>query len=113
MGAASLYLVLCLWVFWYAYILVMGIYRAHLSKRLGRFATIMALPAVVVGYALDIAANLTIATVFFLELPCEFTVTHRLRRYMQYPMQRTWRGVAAVWVCHNLLDVFDPDGKHC
>jgi len=51
--------------------------------------------------------------VFFLELPREFTVTHRLRRYMTFPMRRTWRGAAAVWVCHNLLDIFDPDGKHC
>lgn len=97
--------------FWYAYILVMGLYRAHLDKRLTKFTTILALPALVIGYAMDILANIFIASLVFLELPKELLVTTRLQRYAKGPIN--WRRDRANWICTNLLDLFDPTGNHC
>jgi hypothetical protein len=103
--------ILFLWVFWYAYILVMGLYRAHLAKRLTPFTYALALPALLVGYAMDVLANLTIASVVFLEPPREWLVTSRLQRYIAHGTG--WRAAKARWICDNLLDVFDPSGEHC
>ena len=47
-----------LWAFWCAYVLVMGIYRAHLSQRLVGLNKVLALPVVGFGYLMDVAANL-------------------------------------------------------
>lgn len=98
-------------VFWYAYILVMGLYRAHLDDRLNKFTFTLALPALAVGYVMDIITNIFIASFIFLEPPKELLVTTRLQRYIKGPV--TWRRDRAMWVCHTLLDYFDPSGKHC
>ncbi len=105
-----LYLFAFLWLFWAVYVLVMGIYRAHLAGRLRGLARVLGLPLVVFGYLMDVFANLTVATLVFLEPPREALVTTRLIR-----LQRTWgwRGRLANWVCNNLLDPFDPTGNHC
>lgn len=103
----ALYLI----IFWYAYILVMGLYRAHLAGRLNNFTFVVALPALVVGYIMDIIANIFIASFVFLEPPRELLVTARLQRYIKGPT--TWRRDRAFWICHTLLDYFDPSGKHC
>jgi hypothetical protein len=100
-----------LWVFWYVYILVMGLYRAHLDKRLSRFTYVLAAPALVVGYAMDIVANVTIASVVFFEPPREWLVTSRLKRHIAG--YGGWRHRLATWICDHLLDVFDPKGDHC
>lgn len=99
-------------VFWYAYILVMGIYRAYLSKRLQGIALFLCAPAVVLGVVMDVIANLVLAPFVFLEIPREWLVTQRLSRHIQNGIG-TWRGRLAAAVCDNLLDVFDPTGNHC
>lgn len=107
----ALYVVLQLWVFWALFVLVMGMYRAWLAKRLGRLAIALSLPWIVIGLALDFAANCSLAIVLFVDLPHELLVTRRLRRYI---LQGSgWRRDVAVWVCENLLDPFDPTGDHC
>lgn len=105
--------ILFLWVFWYAYILVMGLYRAHLARRLSPFAYALAFPALLVGYVMDVVAQYTLATVFFLDLPKrgEHLVTDRLKRYIAF--DRGWRQKKANWICTHLLDIFDPTGNHC
>lgn len=103
--------ILFLWVFWYAYILVMGLYRAHLAGRLSPFTYTLAFPALVVGYAMDVVANLTVASVVFLELPREWLVTDRLKRHIA--RGTGWRAAKAEWICTHLLDYFDPSGDHC
>lgn len=104
------YAILFLWVFWYVYILVMGLYRAHLQKRLSPTQLILATPALIVGYAMDIFCNLTIACIIFRDIPREWLVTTRLKRYKQVV---GWRQEWADWICTNLLDPFDPSGDHC
>ncbi|GAB3188560.1 hypothetical protein GCM10027292_17590 [Hydrogenophaga aquatica] len=105
--------ILFLWVFWYAYILVMGLYRAHLAGRMTRFTYFLSFPALLAGYVMDVVAQYTLATVFFLDLPKrgEHLVTDRLKRYIA--QGSGWRAAKAEWVCTHLLDIFDPTGNHC
>lgn len=101
-----------LWVFWGLYVLVMGLYRAHLANRLTRVTTLLGLPFVLAGFTMDVLANLIVATAVFLELPREWLVTDRLQRHIRQP-RSAWRTRLATWICDHLLDVFDPKGDHC
>jgi len=112
-GQALLHVLVFLWVFWGLYVLVMGVYRAHLSGRLSRAAYAFGLPWVVIGYLVDVVANIFVATLLFLELPRELLVTDRLQRYIKTEGTSAWRRSIAVWVCDDLLDIFDPSGDHC
>ncbi len=100
-----------LYTFWCAYVLVMGIYRAHLSQRLVGLNKVLALPVVGFGYLMDVAANLFIAPLVFLDRPREALVTARLIRYKR--TDTGWRNRLATFICEHLLDVFDPTGDHC
>lgn len=110
---ATLAPVALLVLLWYVYVLVMGLYRAHLMGRLYGLAKVLAYPAVAVGWLLDWLANVLIATVIFGEVPRAWNelVTDRLSRYVKGPMG--YRRTRALWVCTHLLDVFDPTGTHC
>lgn len=110
---APLAILLFLWVFWGLYVLVMGVYRAHLSGRLSAASYAMGLPWFVCGYLVDVFAQYTVASVFFLDWPPrgEWLVTDRLQRYIK--LESGWRYQKAKWICTNLLDVFDPSGDHC
>ena len=100
-----------LYAFWCAYVLVMGIYRAHLSQRLVGLNKVLALPVVGFGYLMDVAANLFIAPLVFLDWLREALVTARLIRYKR--TDTGWRNRLATFICEHLLDVFDPTGDHC
>jgi hypothetical protein len=99
-----------LFLFWAVYVLVMGLYRAHLAGRLGWPAYVMGIPWLAVGVVMDVLANIVIASIVFFERPREWLVTTRLVRWQS---DASWRGAIARWVCKNLLDVFDPSGTHC
>lgn len=100
-----------LWAFWAMYVLVMGIYRAHLAKRLTAVTLCLSAPFIVAGYLMDVVANVTVASLVFLEPPRELLVTSRLQRYVA--QKNGWRFRIADWICNHLLDVFDPSGNHC
>ncbi|CAB4130151.1 hypothetical protein UFOVP116_295 [uncultured Caudovirales phage] len=102
---------LILWVFWAFYVLVMGIYRAYLAKRLGIVNLILSTPFVLVGFFLDIFVNLCIAPIIFLDPPREWLVTTRLTKYRN--CDSLWRRSIAAFICDHLLDIFDPTGNHC
>ena len=72
-----------LWCFYGLYALVMGVYRAHLAKRLSRVSYLLAAPWVAIGYVVDVLTNITLASVIFVELPRELLVTTRLQRYVR------------------------------
>lgn len=99
------------WLFWSVYVLVTGFYRAWLAKTMPPWMMALALPWLALGLVMDFIANVTLATVFFADLPREFLVTRRFQRYVAGPP--TWRKLAAVWVCENMLDMFDASGDHC
>jgi hypothetical protein len=108
-----LFAVLYMYVFWCAYIAVMGVYRAYLSNRLFGITKILSIPLVIVGLIIDVFAQYTIAVIIFLDAPQwkEHLVTLRLIRYVN--KETGWRNKLASYICKNLLDVFDPSGNHC
>lgn len=104
-----------LWLFWGLYVLVMGVYRAHLAKRLTRVGYVFGLPWVAVGYLVDVLGNVVLASILFLELPREWLVTDRLQRYVALGPKAVgqWRYRIAIWLCETELDYLDPTGDHC
>lgn len=103
--------VLSPWILWALYVLVMGIYRAHLAKKLTPTLYLVALPWVALGLVADVLVNIFVASVVFLEPPWEWLVTDRLQRHLA--ASYGWRARLARWICTHLLDVFDPSGRHC
>lgn len=120
-----------LWAFWLLYVLTMGLYRASLAGKLTRMALVLGSPFVILAIAADLLANWTLATLWFYQWPAKSDwprisfsgwrpavvwvrpdlVTSRLSRYIDGP--DCWRKEHATWLCHNLLDAFDPSGTHC
>lgn len=100
-----------LWLCWGLYVLVVGLYRSYLSKKLTRTTIFLSIPFVATGFIIDVISNFTIATLIFLEWPKEFLVTDRLVRHIK--SKKGWRCSLAQWICQHLLDPVDPSGSHC
>ena len=98
---------------WMFYLAVMNLQRAHEAKTLSKVALVLGSPILIVGYLLDIFVNVVIMTVLFLELPKQLTMTERLQKHIRTSPSGSWREKLASWFCTNLLDTFDPSGKHC
>lgn len=109
----ALAVILYLWIFWALYVLVMGLYRAQLAKQLTTTAKVLGAPFLIIGYSVDLLSNWTIAVIWFQELPYRplELVTDRLIRYINTDIG--FRQRHAQWLCTNLLDYFDPSGRHC
>jgi hypothetical protein len=112
LAATPLVLLLQVYALWGLYLLVMGLYRAKLDGRLTRTSMILGAPYLALGYVCDFVANMTVATIVFLEWPREVLVTSRLTRHLKSGGP-SWRHHIAHWVCKKLLDPFDPKGEHC
>jgi hypothetical protein len=106
-------LVLYLIVFFYLYVLVMGIYRVYLQGRLKGLLFGLCAPVVLVGLVFDVFANLFIAPFIFWKLPREWLVTTRLIKIKADPNAYWKHKYIAQYVCEHILDVFDPNGDHC
>lgn len=117
--STGFYILVCtlsfLLIFWYMYVLVMGLYRAYLSGRLKGLTLYLSYPAVITGYLVDLLANYTVFTVVFLEIPHRplELVTDRLTRYLDDELTTHWRYKLSLSICSNLLDLFDPSDDHC
>lgn len=97
-------IMMALWVF---YLAAMKL-KAH-RHELSPTAKFFGYQVLIVGYAIDALANITVMTVLCLDLPRELTVTSRLKRYKG---KKGWKGEVRGWFCGELLDLFD-DGGHC
>lgn len=102
-----------LYAFFGLYVLVMGLYRAHLDQTLSKGGYFLGAPWLVIGWIVDFVANMTIFVVIFLELPREALVTSRLQRHLRESSQDEWRYKLSKLICERLLDYFDPRRKHC
>ena len=105
-------LIAWMWCFYVLYVLVMGVYRAHLTQRLSLVAYVLLVPFVVLGFVVDVLTNIIIASVLFADPPRELLLTTRLQRYVA-GSGTGWRKAVATWVCDTLLDPLDPRDEHC
>lgn len=91
------------------YLAIMNLYRAHLAGTISKLAYVVFAPILVVGLVLDFIGNLA-ASIVFLQLPREWTITARLRKIVRGTSE--WRIRIAEWIAKHFLDPFDPDGRH-
>lgn len=105
----ALYIIGSLYLLWLGYVFTMHVKAQwdvmHWS------AKVLGAPPAVLAYLLDLLVNLIPATMLFMDLPREATLTKRLHRYQQGRHRYTWRHKIAAFVCQRLLNPFDPD--HC
>jgi len=104
-------IVVLVWFLWVFYLAVMNLKRVRNAGKLGRVALVLGMPALVVGYVLDVLANVLVFTVLLLERPRwgEWTVSARLERHHG---GTSWRARIAQWFETELLGPYDPAGYH-
>lgn len=105
-----IYAFLLTYALWVFYLAVMNLARAKRAGTLSKPALWLGTPVLLAGYVLDFLTNVLVCTVVFLDLPRETTVTARLKRYAAGP--DGWRLSVTLWLADDLLDDFDPSGKH-
>lgn len=122
---------LCVYALWPMYVFTMAILRAHEEKQVSVVAWILAAPIVFTALVWDIVLNFTILAILTLDFPemrigvrwisfwklkvpvayvsGEWTFSQRLNRLV---LSDNWRCSVARWVAVQLLDPYDPSGKH-
>lgn len=103
-----IYVLLLTYVTWVLYLAIMNL--AQNQHELTPFSRAIAYPVLAVGIVFDVAFNLIVGTVVFVEPPMQFLFTDRCKKHID---KLTWRGDVARWFCRNLLDPFDASGSHC
>lgn len=98
-----------LYALWTLFLAAMSLRAARERGRLSRTALAFALPIAATAILLDVLVNATLATLVFVDLPREWTLSQRLSRYLP---QDGWRARVALWLGDRLLDPFDPSGSH-
>lgn len=107
---AALLFILLLPLVWTFYLAVMHLDTARRQGTLTTAAKIAGYPVLLAGLAIDAAFNATWGSLIFLEPPRELLFTARVSRLND---DTGWRGRLACWICLELLDPFDPRGRHC
>lgn len=105
----ALITLLCVYLLWVHYVAVMRLMQVRDAGQLTAAMKAIGYPALVVGLLLDLIVNTFVATLIFVELPREFTVSARLTRHSE---STGWRQRVAVAIRTALLDNIDPNGVH-
>lgn len=92
---------------WLFYLAIMHL--AKVRHQLHPVAKAHAYGLLAIGLVLDAVLNAVVATVVFSDLPQEWLLTQRLKRYKTG--RPGWRRNAAWWICEHLLNQFDEG--HC
>lgn len=95
---------------WVLYLAIMNLQRVRDLGNLPKPAYYLGTIILYVGLLFDLILNQTCVTIMFLDLPREFLVTQRLKRYKHG--KDGWRKSFGNWWSINLLDPFDPKGIH-
>ncbi|HAR45566.1 MAG TPA: hypothetical protein DCS05_05165 [Nitrospiraceae bacterium] len=88
--------------------------RHELRTRTG-LAYWLLVAAILPGVAFDVIYNWTIGVLLFMDITPDLTLSQRLARYRKAPIgevgyrRKRW----ADWICENLLNPYDPKGRHC
>jgi hypothetical protein len=117
-GVAAVYLT------WFFYLAITNLLRSRnasdrtakllgITFRIGELtmpAYLLGLPIFIAGYLLDLFCNIVVFTVFYLELPQEWTLSERLQRHALGG--DGYRQRVAIWIAVHLLNKFDSRGWH-
>jgi len=95
---------------WERYLAIMALKRARDRGTLTTTSKVFGYPILARGVLMDVLYNVVVGTVIFVDVPREWMFTSRLQRYIR---AGGWRGKVAYWMCHRLLNAYDPDGNHC
>lgn len=107
-GYCALVAFLCTYILWIFYLAVMNLSQAKNKGTLSKVAKFFGTPVLFIGLLVDLLCNILLSVVF-LDIPRELTVTARLKRYSK---GSGWRKSAALRLADDMLDDFDPSGKH-
>lgn len=99
-----------LYVLWGLFLAVMNLKQARDDQTLPRAALIGGMPLLFLGYVLDFALNVTLASLLFLEPPREKTLSQRFQRWSRQPPGRRQR--IATQALLLFLHPFDRSGGH-
>lgn len=106
--AAAIWLLL-LWT-WVFYVAVMGFKdKLAVMSPVARFHAYAAL--FLFGYPLDVIANVIVSALAFQRLPKHWLLTGTLKYWIAADDER--RAKWAGYLCRDLLNPFDPSGRHC
>ena len=105
----ALITLLCVYLLWVHYVAVMRLMQVRDAGHLTAAMKAIGYPALFVGLLLDLIVNTVVATLIFIELPREWTVSARLTRHSE---STGWRQRVAVAIRSALLDNIDPNGVH-
>jgi hypothetical protein len=98
------------YLLWVHYVAVMRLMQVRDAGHLTHATKAIGYTALGVGLLLDLIVNTVIATVLFVELPREWTVSARLTRHSE--TGTGWRQRLALSIRKGLLDNIDPNGVH-
>ena len=101
------------YITWVGYLACMALKRER--ERLSVPAKVMGYPLILAFIVADAVLNTILFSILFAEPPHwhkkEMLVTGRLKRHARHG--NGWRSRLARFICHTLLDTFDPSGRHC
>lgn len=101
---------LALWSLWVLFLATMNLKQSNDAGQLKGFALWAGYTVLAVGLVVDLIVQITVATVLWLELPRELTVSERVARLCREG--HGWRLGLALWFRHALLAPFDRSGGH-
>lgn len=104
------YSLLAFWCLWVLFLAVMNLGQAKAENKLQGFALYAGYTVLAAGLLVDLVVQITVATVIWLELPREWTVSERVARLCREG--HGYRLTLALWFRRVLLAPFDRSGGH-
>lgn len=97
------------WLLWIFYTAVMRLKQVRDAGKLTTAMKVFGYPVLILGLLLDFFVNVVFASIIFVEIPKEWTVSARLTRLSS---GSGWRAKVANSIRVALLDEIDPAGIH-
>ena len=97
-------------VLWVLFLAVMNLAEAKAAGKLHGFALYAGYTVLAVGLLVDLVVQVLVASLLWLELPRELTVSERVARLCK--SGSGWRKSLAEWFRDTLLKPFDRSGGH-
>jgi hypothetical protein len=102
--------ILALFALWVLFLAVMCLQAARDRGTLTPTGLRFGYAVLLLGWLVDFAVQMLVATFLWAELPRELTVSQRVKRLTE--SGAGWRKALAEWFRHHLLKPFDQTGRH-